>query len=150
MGDISLNKWIVEHFPNDFNLFESSFEKRLLQRLSAFLFFNTASDGLDYVLLRDHYRTVSLASEALQTLSFAISFLKEEEHSPESSFKKGKAKNQKQKTKTVKHTPIQEFNTRQLDDLSIAIPRTSSDAQAALTTFLGRLNEILEVRPSIL
>ena len=68
-----------------------------------------------------------------------------EGHPPESSFKKGKAKNQKQK---MKRTPIQEYNTRPLVDLNIAIPRTSSDSQAALTVFLGRLRDILEVRSS--
>ena len=145
MSNVPLNTWIVKHFPTDFNLFESSFEYRLLCKLSSFRYFRTSSDDVDCNILSEHIQTVNLAPKALQTL-FAITCSKEEEeHLPQSSFKKGKAKLQKQKTK---RTPIQEYNT--LVDLNIAIPRTSSDAQVALTTFLGRLNEILEVRPSIL
>jgi hypothetical protein len=140
MADNNLNRWIVKHFPTDFNLFESSFESKLLHKLSEFHVFATAPDGIDDVL-RDHYRTVSLAPKALQTLS-AITSLKDEEHPPESSFKKGKAKSQKQKTK---RSPVQEYDTRPLVDLDIAIPLTSSKAQAALTLFLGRLRDILEV-----
>ena len=138
MSDISLNTWIVKHFLTDFNIFESSFKSRLLHKLLEFYVFATSPD-----VLCDHYRTVSLATEALQTLS-AITSLKEEECPPEHSFKKDKAKSQKQKQKT-KHTPVQEYNRRPLVDLNIAIPRTSSDAQAALTVFLGRLRDILEV-----
>ena len=141
MSDIPLNTWIMKHFPTDFNIFDSSFENRLLRKLSEFHYFATSPDDVDYNVLRDHYRTVRLAPEALQTLSAIIS-LKEEGYPPESSFKKGKAKSQKQKTK---HTPVQEYNIRPLVDLNIAIPRTSSDAQAALTVFLGRLRDILEV-----
>ena len=141
MGNIPLNAWIIKHFPIDFNLFESSFERKLLHKLSEFHIFATAPDDADYNVLRDHYRTVSLTPEALQTLS-GIASLKDEEHPPESSFKKGKAKSQKQKTK---HTPVQEYNMRPLVDLNIAIPRTSSDAQASLTMFLDRLKDILEV-----
>ena len=140
MSDIPLNAWIVKNFPTDFNLFKSSLESKLLHKLSEFLFFSTARDGVDYNVLFNHHRTVGLAPEVLQAL-FAIASLKEEEHPPESS-KKGKAKNQKQKTK---HPPVQEYNTRPLVDLNIAIPRTSSDAQAALTMFLDRLRDILEV-----
>ena len=143
MTEVPLNTWIVKHFPMDFDLFESSFESRLLHKLSEFHYFATAPDGVDYNVLCDHYRTVSLAPEALQTLS-AIASLKVEEHPPESSFKKGKAKSQKQKRK---HTPVQEYNTRPLIDLNIAIPRTSSDAQAALNMFLVCLRDILEVCP---
>ena len=144
MSDIPLNTWIMKHFPTDFNIFQSSFESRLLQKLSGFLVFATFPDDVDYNVLCDHYRTVSLAPEVLQTLS-AITSLKEEERPPES-FKKGlgKARSQKQKQKT-KHTPVQEYNTRPLVDLNIAIPRTTSDAQAALTVFLGCLRDILEV-----
>ena len=141
MSNTPLNTWILNNFPTDFNLFESSFESRLLHKLSEFHYFATSPDGVDYNVLLDHYRTVSLAPEALQTLS-AINSLNEEEHPPESSFKKGKAKSQKQKTK---RTPVQEYNTKPLVDLNIAIPCTSSDAQAALTMFLGRLRDILEV-----
>jgi hypothetical protein len=140
MADNNLNRWIVKHFPTDFNLFESSFESKLLHKLSEFLIFATAPDGVDYNVLRDHYRTVSLAPKALQSLS-AITSLKDEEHPPESS-KKGMAKGQNQKTK---HTPVQDYDTRPLADLDIAIPLTSSKAQAALTLFLGRLRDILEV-----
>jgi hypothetical protein len=139
MSDIPLNEWIMKHFPTDFNI--SSFECRLLHRLSEFLFFSTATDGVDYIILRDHFQTVRLAPEALQTLS-AMTSLKDEEHPPESSFKKGKAKSQKQKTK---HTPVPEYNKQPLIDLNIDIPLTSSDAQAALNTFLDRLKDILEV-----
>ena len=142
MSDIPLNTWIIKHFPTDFNLFDSSFENRLLRKLSEFHYFATSSpDDVDYNILRDHYQTVRLAPEALQILS-AISSLKEEGHPPESSFKKDKAKSPKQKTK---HTFVKEYNTRPLVDLNISIPRTSSDAQAALTVFLGRLRDILEV-----
>ena len=140
MSDIPLNTWIVKHFPTDFNLYESSFESKLLHKLSEFHVFAASPDDVDYNVLCDHYRTVSLAPEALQTLS-AITSLREEEHPPES-FKKGKAKGQKQKTK---HPPVQEYNRRPLVELNIAIPRTFSDAQAALTMFLGRLRDILEV-----
>ena len=142
MSDTPLNTWIVKHFPTDFNIFASSFESRLLHKLSEFHVFATSPDDVDYNVLCDHYRTVGLAPEALQTLTAAIISLKEGERPPDSSFKKGKAKSQKQKTK---HTPVQEYNTRPLIDLNIAIPRTSSDAQAALTLFLGRLRDILEV-----
>ena len=131
----------MKHFPSDFNLFETSFESKLLHKLSEFHIFATSPDDVDYNVLYDHYRTVSRAPEALRTLS-ALTSLKEEEHPPESSFKKGKAKSQKQKTK---RTLVQEYNTQSLIDLNIAIPRTSCDAQAALTVFLGRLKEILEV-----
>jgi hypothetical protein len=143
MRDIPLNTWIVKHFPTDFKLFDSSFEDRLLRKLSEFHIFATSPDDVDYNVLCDYYRTVSLAPEALQTLS-AITSLKEEGHwyPPESSFKKGMAKSQKQK---IKHTLVQEYDTRPLVDLNIAIPRTSSDAEAALTRFLGRLKDILEV-----
>ena len=142
MSDTSLNEWIMKHFPTDFNLFESSFESRLLHKLAEFFFF-AAPDGVDYDVLRDHYRTVDLAPEALKILS-AITSLKDEEHPTESSFKKGKAKSQKQKTK---RTPVQEYtgNTQPLVDLNITLPRTSCDAQVALTMFLGRLKDILEV-----
>ena len=141
MSNIPLNKWIVKHFPTDFNLFDSSFEYRLLCKLSSFHYFRTSSDDVDCNVLREHYGTVCLAPKALQSLS-AITSLKEEEDSPESSFRKGKAKRQKQKTK---HTPILEYNTRPLVDLNIAIPQTTSDAQVALSLFLGRLRDILEV-----
>ena len=141
MGSIPLNAWIIKHFPTDFNLFESSFERKLLHKLSEFHIFATAPDDADYNFLRDHYRTVSLTPEALQTIS-AIASLKDEEQPPESSFKKGKAKSQKQKTK---HTPIQEYNMQPLVDLNIAIPSTSFDAQISLAMFLGRLKDILEV-----
>ena len=138
MSNIPLNAWIMKNFPTDFNSFESSFERRLLNKLSKFDFFATAPDDTEY----DHYRTVSFSPGVLQTLS-AMASLKDEEHQPESSLKKGKAKSQKQKKK---HTSVQEFNTRPLDDLNIAIPRTSSDAQDSLNMFLGRLKNILEVR----
>ena len=142
MSDIPLNAWIVKNFPTDFNLFKSSLESRLLRKLSDFLLFSTATDGVDYSVLHDHHRTVGLAPEALQSLLSAITFLKEEEHPPESSSKKVKAKNQKQKTK---HTPVPEYNKQPLVGLKIPIPHTSSEAQAALTMFLGRLKDILEV-----
>ena len=141
MTNIPLNTWIVKHLPTDFNLFDSSFEYRLLCKLSSFHYFRTSSDDVDCNVLREHYGTVCLAPKALQTLS-AITSLKEEEDPPESSFKKGKPKRQKQKTK---HAPILEYNTQPLVDLNIAIPRTSSDAEVALSVFLGRLRDILEV-----
>lgn len=142
MSNIPLNAWIMKNFPTDFNSFESSFERRLLNKLSKFDFFATAPDDTEY------YRTVSFSPEVLQTLS-AMASLKDEEQQPESSPKKGKAKSQKQKKK---HTSVQEYNIRPLDraafvDLGIDIPCTSSEAQASLTMFLGRLKDILEVRP---
>ena len=143
MSDVPLNTWIVKHFPTDFNQFHSSFEHRLLRKLSEFHIFAASPDDVDYNILHDHFRTVSLTPEALQTLSAAMTSLKEEGQPRESSFKKGMTKSQKQKTKHA--TPVQEYNTRPLVDLNIAIPRTSSDAQAALTVFLGRLRNILEV-----
>ena len=143
MSDVPLNTWIVKHFPTDLNLFDSSFEYRLLRKLSEFHIFAASPDDVDYNVLRDHYRIVSLTPEALQTLSAAMTSLKEEGHPRESSFKKGMTKSQKQKTKHTTH--VQEYNTRPLVDLNIAIPHTSSDAQAALTMFLGRLRNILEV-----
>jgi hypothetical protein len=133
----------VEHFPTDFDSsFETSFEIKLLPKLSAFLYFATPPNDVDYNVLRDHFQTVKLAPEALQTLSAITSSSKEEGQPSESSFNKSKAKSQKQK---ARHTHDQECNTRPLVDLNIAIPRTSSDAQATLTLFLGRLRNILEV-----
>jgi hypothetical protein len=136
MSDIPLNTWIVKHFPTDFNLFDSSFEYRLLRKLSAFHYFRTSSDDVDYNVLRDHYQTVSRAPEALQTLS-AITSLKEEDTRPSPPSKRVKQK--------VRNRSVQEYNAQPLVDLNIAIPRTSSDAQATLNVFLGRLRDILEV-----
>ena len=136
MSDIPLNTWIMKHFPTDFNLFDSSFEYKLLCKLSAFHYFRTSSDDVDCNILRDHYRTVRLAPEALQTLS-VIASLKEEDTRPSPPSRWVKQK--------VRNRSVQEYNTRPLVDLNIAIPRTSSDAQAALTLFLGRLRDILEV-----
>ena len=139
MSDIPLNTWIVKHFPTDFNLFDSSFEYRLLRKLSAFHYFRTSSDDVDYNVLRDHYQTVSRAPEALQALS-AITSLKEEDTRPSPPSKRVRQK--------VRNRSVQDYNTantQPLVDLNIAIPRTSSDAQAALNVFLGRLRDILEV-----
>jgi hypothetical protein len=143
MSDTPLNTWIVKHFPTTFDLFVSSFENKLLCKLSIFHYFHTSPDDVDYNVVRDHHRIVSLAPEALQVL-FAIAFVKEEEQPLESSFKKGKAKSQK-KLKIMKRTSVHEYNTKPLIDLNIAIPRTSPDAQAALAVFLDRLKDILEV-----
>ena len=138
MSDTTLNTWIVKHFPTTFDLFVSSFENKLLCKLSKFHIFAASSDDVDYNVLYDHHRTVSLAPEASQAL-FAMT-LKEEERLPESPFKKAKARGLK-----MKHTPAQEYNTKPLIDMNIAIPHTSSDAQATLTVFLDRLKDILEV-----
>jgi hypothetical protein len=142
MSDIPLNTWIVKHFPTDFNLFHSSFEYRLLCKLSAFHFFRTSDDDVDCNVLRDHYRTVSLAPEALQTLSTAITSLKEEDTCPSPPSRR--VKTVKKKVRNTGRS-VQEYNTQPLADLNIAIPRTSSDAQAAITVFIGRLRDILEV-----
>jgi hypothetical protein len=142
MSDTLLNTWILKHFPTTFDSFVSSFENKLLCKLSMFHYFHTSPDAVDYNVLRDHHRTVTLAPEALQAL-FAIAFLKEEEHPPDSSFKKGKAKSQK-KLK-AKHALAHECDTKPLNGLNIAIPHTCSDAQTALTALLDRLKDILEV-----
>ena len=136
MNDVPLNTWIVKNFPTDFNLFESSFQYRILRRLSAFHYFRTSSDDVECNVLRDHYQTVCLAPEVLQTLS-AMTSLKEVDTrlSPPSGWVRQKVRNRS----------VQEYNTRPLVDLNVAIPRTSSDAQAALTVFLGHLRDILEV-----
>jgi len=148
MNDIPLNAWIVKHFPTTHDLFVPSFENKLLCRLSKFIIFNTSPDDLDYDVLCDHHRTVSLAPEALQAL-FAMTSLKDERHPPDvdklglSSFKKVKAKSLKQSKMKKPH--VHDLDTKPLVNLSIAIPRTSPDAQAALAMFLGRLKDILEV-----
>ena len=59
------------------------------------------------------------------------------------SLKKVKTKSQKQMK--IKNTHVYEFNTKPLAELDIAIPSTSSDAQATLAMFLGHLKYILEV-----
>jgi hypothetical protein len=145
MTDIPLNAWIVKHFPTTHDLFVSSFENKLLCKLAKFHIFHISPDDVDYNVLHDYHRIVSLAPEALRAL-FAMTSLKEEGHPPDaglSSFKKVKAKSQRQ-LKTKKNH-VHELNTKPLDDLNIAIPRTSSNAQATLTMFLGRLKNILEV-----
>lgn len=148
MSDIPLNTWIVKNFPTTHDLFISSFENKLLCKLSNFHLFQTSPDDVDHNVLRDYHRTVSLAPETLQVL-FAMTSLKEEGYPPNtdkvglSSFKKVKAKSPKQFK--AKKTHIHELNTKPLRDLNIAIPHTPSDAQAALTVFLGRLKDILEV-----
>lgn len=142
MNDTPLNAWIIKHFPTTFDLFLSSFENKLLCRLSTFNYFHTSPDDVDFKVLRDHHRTVTRAPEALQALS-ALAFLKEEGQPLKSAFKKGKVKSQK-RLKT-NHTLVHEYNTKPLTDLNIAIPHTSLDAQASLTVFLDRLKDILEV-----
>jgi mannitol/fructose-specific phosphotransferase system IIA component (Ntr-type) len=139
MNDTPLNTWIVKHFPTTFESFLSSFEHKLLCRLSIFHCFHTSPDDVDYNVLRDHHRTVTRAQEALRAL-FAIAL--KEGHPLESSFKKGKAKSQK--NLKMNHTPVHKYNTEPLTELNIAIPHTSPDAQASLTVFLGRLKDILE------
>ena len=78
MNDIPLNTWIVKHFPTDFNLFESSFEYRILCKLLAYLYFRTSSNDVDCNVLRDHCMS---RTKALQTLS-AMTSLKEEDTRP--------------------------------------------------------------------
>lgn len=142
MNDIPLNEWIIEHFPTTYDSFVSSFENKLLCKLSKFHIFHASPIDVDYDVLLDHHLAVSLAPEVLQVL-FAITSLKEEGRQPDAklaSLKKVKAKSPKQ---LKKRTHIPE-STKPLVDLNIAIPSTSPDAQAALTVFLGRLKDILE------
>ncbi|KAF8816728.1 hypothetical protein BYT27DRAFT_7237858 [Phlegmacium glaucopus] len=147
MSDIPLNTWIVNHFPTTHDLFVPSFENKLLCKLSNFYYFNTSPDDVDYKVICDHYRTVNFAPKALQAL-FAMTPLEDEGHPANadkfglSSFKKVKANGPK--PRKMKKPPVHEVDTKPLVDLNIAIPRTSPDAQAALTTFLGRLKDILE------
>lgn len=147
MNNVSLNTWIIKHFPTTHDLFLSSFENKLLCKLSKFHYFRTSSHDVDYNLLHDHFQTVSLAPEAFGAL-FAMTSLKEEGHPHDvglSSFKKVKAKSQKQLKMKKTHVHEPNINTKSLVDLNIAIPRTSHDAQAALTMLLGHLKDILEV-----
>lgn len=143
MNDIPLNEWIIEHFPTTYDSFVSSFENKLLCKLSKFHIFHASPNDVDYNVLLDHHLAVSLAPEVLQVL-FAITSLKEEGRQPDAklaSLKKVKAKSLKQ---LKKRTHVPEF-TKPLVDLNIAMPSTSPDAQAALIMFLGRLKDILEV-----
>lgn len=82
MNDIPLNTWIVKHFPTDFNLFESSFEYRILCKLLAFHLFSYI---FRWCRLQCSTRSLYVSHQSL-TDTFCHDLLERGRHPSESSY----------------------------------------------------------------
>ncbi|KAF8885252.1 hypothetical protein CPB84DRAFT_1788531 [Gymnopilus junonius] len=143
--EILLQKWILEQFPSDPKLFETSFSCKLLCKLSKFFLFQSSADDRD--IFQRYHQTVGLAAETLQSLS-AMTFLEGtpgvSSNRPGASKKLMAKSSQREKKQAAKAARRSSINKEPFEIVEVPIPRTYSELSMTTTSFINRLKDILE------
>jgi len=151
--EIPLQKWILDGFPTDPKLYDSSFSCKLLSQLSHYFLFRPSSNE-GAAIMSQYHQTIRNAPDVIRA-PFASIFLDEDRQRPNddrpASSKKFKAKGNLSQKEEKRRKKAAAQGTNVLDEkpfisLKIPIPRSLSEAEGVISGLLARLKAILEVR----